>query len=195
MNLKLGYTRLIIDTCRKHGLSRNQAAYVLATAKWETAHTMKPVVEAYWLSEAWRKKNLRYYPWHGRGFVQLTWEANYQKAAKKLGVPLDRKPELALDPKIAADVLVRGMMEGWFTTKDLGDYVSVHAVDYVNARRVVNGTDKAHDIAKLASQYDAALRADGYAPGPRTPANPETPSAGILGGLWAFLKRIFGIAS
>lgn len=30
-------------------------------------------------------------------------------------------------------------------------------------------------------------------PGPRTPANPETPSAGTGGGLWAFIRRLFGI--
>jgi hypothetical protein len=30
MNLVLGDTRLILDACRKHGLLRNQAAYVLA---------------------------------------------------------------------------------------------------------------------------------------------------------------------
>lgn len=32
MNLDLGDTKLLIETCKKHGLLRNQAAYVLATA-------------------------------------------------------------------------------------------------------------------------------------------------------------------
>ena len=38
MNLDLGDTRLLIETCKTHGLLRNQAAYVLATAyrDWET---------------------------------------------------------------------------------------------------------------------------------------------------------------
>ena len=35
-------------------------AYALATASHETAHTMQPVREAFWLSENWRRANLRY---------------------------------------------------------------------------------------------------------------------------------------
>ena len=79
MDLTLGHTQAIVDECRRQGLLRNQTAYVLATALWETARTMKPVVEAFWKTDAWRKKNLRYYPWHGRGFVQLTWDKNYDR--------------------------------------------------------------------------------------------------------------------
>lgn len=29
------YKQLIIDTCKKYGLLRNEAAYVLATVEWE----------------------------------------------------------------------------------------------------------------------------------------------------------------
>ena len=73
-DLTLGHTVLIISSCMRYGLLRNQAAYVLATAYWETARTMEPVREAFWMSEEWRRANLRYFPWYGRGFVQLTWE-------------------------------------------------------------------------------------------------------------------------
>jgi len=45
MKMDLGYTRLIIEECRKADLLRNQCAYVLATAFHETAHTMKPILE------------------------------------------------------------------------------------------------------------------------------------------------------
>lgn len=123
---------------------------------------MEPVVEAYWLSEDWRKQNLRYYPWHGRGFVQLTWQANYIKAGKALDVDLISKPDRALDPDIAADILVIGCKEGWFTGKKLADYITLQRSDFVNARRIVNGTDKAQSIAKLAEQYDAALSRERY---------------------------------
>ena len=119
MDLSLGHTRTILDECERQRLLRNQAAYVLATAFWETARSMRPVVEAFWKSEDWRRRNLRYYPWHGRGFVQLTWEKNYQRAARELGIPFDQNPSLALDPLNAARVLVIGMREGWFTGKRL----------------------------------------------------------------------------
>jgi hypothetical protein len=61
-------------------------AYALATAAHETAHTMQPVREAFWLSESWRRTHLaRYYPFYGRGYIQLTWRANYEKADRSWG--------------------------------------------------------------------------------------------------------------
>jgi hypothetical protein len=162
MNLELGDTRLIIDECKAYGCLRNQAAYILATAYWETARTMKPVVEAYWLSEAWRKKNLRYYPWHGRGYVQLTWKENYIRATNELGVDFVANPDNALKSGPAAKVLVKGSMEGWFTGKKIGDYITLKKSDFHNARRVINGRDKASQIAAIAADYDKALEAEGY---------------------------------
>lgn len=157
MDLKLGDTQLIIAECKKYGCTRNQAAYILATAYWETARTMKPVMEAFWLSDAWRKRNLRYYPWHGRGYVQLTWEANYKRAGRILGRDLTTDPDVVMQPDISAEILVRGSMDGWFTKHKLTDHVSAAKTDYINARRVINGTDKAKEIAELADQYHAAL--------------------------------------
>lgn len=162
MDLKLGCTQMLIDECKRQGLLRNQCAYVLATSFWETAHTMRPVVEAYWLSEAWRKKNLRYYPWHGRGFVQLTWEKNYQRAAQKLGVPLDKDPTLALNPEIAAKIAVTGMKFGWFTGRDLDDFIDLKHSDFKGARQIINGRDKDDEIAEIARHYDDDLKAAGY---------------------------------
>ena len=91
-DLNLGDSQLILKECKLAGLLRNQAAYIMATAWWETAHTVEPVKEAYWVknAEAWRKKNLRYYPWYGRGYVQLTWERNYIHAGKQLGLDLTK---------------------------------------------------------------------------------------------------------
>lgn len=156
-DLSLGHTAKIIAAATQHGLTARQTAYVLATALWETNRTMMPVVEAYWLSEAWRAKNLRYYPWHGRGFVQLTWESNYRRAGTALGVDLIAAPDRALDPDIAAQILVVGCKEGWFTGKRLTDYINPSATDYIGARRIINGTDQASTIAALALSYEAAL--------------------------------------
>lgn len=159
MNLDLGYTRKLIDAAKARGLLRNQTAYLLATSFLETAHTMKPVVEAYWLSEAWRKKNLRYYPWFGRGFVQLTWEENYLRAEKELGVAFTKDPTLALDPDNAANIAVLGMQEGWFTRHKMADYIDLQHSDFFHARQIINGMDRANDIAVMAQQYDKDLRA------------------------------------
>lgn len=142
MNLELGHTRLILQKCRDNGLLRNQAAYVLATATWETAHTMEPVREAYWLSEVWRRTNLRYYPWYGRGFVQLTWERNYRYAGEQLGRDLTSDADAVMEPEVSAEILVKGMLDGWFTGKKLSDYVTLNRSDFRGARRIVNGMDK-----------------------------------------------------
>ena len=151
---------LIVDYCNKHQLEYNQAAYVLATAFHETNTTMLPVIEAYWLSEAWRKKNFRYYPYYGRGYVQLTWDYNYKKAGEKLGLgnALLDNPKLAQEPKYAAEILVLGSKEGWFTGKKLSDYITKTEKNYVGARRIINGTDKAEKIAKEAEIFEQALR-------------------------------------
>lgn len=188
VDLVTGDTRLILDACRKHDLLRNQAAYVLATAKWETAHTMKPVKEAYWLSEAWRKNNLRYYPWYGRGYIQLTWEENYKRAERETGYPIHQKPETALQAEPAAEVLVRGMKFGWFTGKKLSDYITLQKSDFVGARRIVNGTDKASSIAAIAKRYDKLLKAEGYG---ITPEPTAKPSGGLLAALFQFLANLF----
>ncbi len=162
VDLELGHTKLIVTACMRYGLLRNQAAYVLATAYWETARTMQPVHEAFWLSEDWRKENLRYYPWYGRGFVQLTWERNYHKAEAELGIDLTSDPDKVMVPEIAADILVIGMRDGWFTRRKLDDYITLQHSNYRGARRIVNGTDKAATIAEIARDYEEALLTEGY---------------------------------
>jgi putative chitinase len=145
------------------------AAYGLATAWHETAAQMQPVREAYWLSEDWRRTNLRYFPWYGRGYVQLTWEKNYQKADEALGLngSLAADPNVALEPDIAARIIVWGMEAGAFTGKKLADYLPLSGQAgfdaYSEARRIINGTDKAAVIAKEAQQFEAALIAGGWA--------------------------------
>jgi predicted chitinase len=44
--------------------------------------------------------------YHGRGFIQITGRDNYRKAGQALGLPLEQKPELAADPKVAAKIAV-----------------------------------------------------------------------------------------
>jgi hypothetical protein len=140
-------------------LTRNQAAYILATVYHETNRTFAPVREAYWLSEEWRKKNLRYYPWYGRGYVQLTWEANYRKMGQRLGKDFTANPDMVMQPLVAYDVLTVGMMEGRFTSVSLPEYVSpvTGECNYAGARRVVNGTDRADQIAGYARTFQEIL--------------------------------------
>lgn len=149
---------LIVETAEKYGLDYNQTAYCLATTWHETNETMLPVVEAYWLSEGWRKRNLRYYPYYGRGFVQLTWKSNYKLAGEKLGFDFVNNPHLVQIPKYAALILVVGSRDAWFTEYRLSDFIGKGKKDYVGARRIINGTDDDELIAGYAKLFERALR-------------------------------------
>ena len=145
----------------------NEAAYMLATAYHETAHTMQPIEEygkgrgrdygkRLKMSRKPYSDTLPLY--YGRGYVQLTWYENYEKAGKKVGVDLLNEPGWALSAPIAAKIMREGMIEGWFTGKKLNDYVGLRTADYVSARRIINGMDKAQLIAGYAVVFELALR-------------------------------------
>jgi predicted chitinase len=159
MDLHLGDTRLIIDEAHDRELLRNELAYVLATAYHETAHTMTPVREMG--GETYLKK-LKYYPYVGMGYVQLTWLKNYKHASDKLGVDFVGNPKLLLHPDYAKQILIVGMQEGWFTGKKLSDYIDLHKSDFLHARKIINGMDRAELIAAYAHTYDVLLKEEGY---------------------------------
>ena len=160
----------IIKVMQEHNVPLPWAAYILATTYHETAKKMQPVREGLNASDAWRKKNLRYYPWYGRGHVQLTWEENYKKADKELGLggALAKNADLALDPEISAEVMVRGMIDGWFSGDKKGRHTLARHIttgtkaQFRNARRIVNLMDKADLIAGHAMVYQEALTKAGY---------------------------------
>ena len=145
----------------------NEAAYMLATAYHETAHTMQPIEEygkgrgrdygkRLKMSRKPYSDTLPMY--YGRGYVQLTWYENYDKAGRLLKLDLLRQPELALQADVAAKIMREGMFEGWFTGKKLGEYVGLRTAEYVSARRIINGMDKAQLIAGYAVVFELALR-------------------------------------
>ncbi|WP_370171319.1 hypothetical protein [Sphingobium abikonense] len=143
-------------------------AYAMATA-WHESR-FRPIEE--WgkgKGKEYGKVNSTGKAPYGRGLVQLTWDANYKKADKELGLggKLAANYDLALDPDIAVRIMVRGMEEGWFTGKSLGDYMTKEArglePQFVQGRRIINGTDKAQMIADYAVKFQDALVAGGRA--------------------------------
>jgi len=152
----------------------NKLAYELATSFHETAQTMQPIYEmgsrAYFnkydagtqLGKALGNTQPGDgYLFRGRGLVQLTGRTNYARADAELnlGGKLLANPDMALQPPIAAAILIKGSLEGWFTGRKLGNYVTPTAVDFIDARRVINGTDKAGTIALYAKTFQSALQA------------------------------------
>lgn len=157
-SIRQGVIDAIVWECNQHNLKlKTQHAYVIATTEWETAQTFKPVREAFWLSEQWRKNNLRYYPYYGRGYVQLTWKSNYQKYSKILGIDAVNNPDIVMRENVSLFILCHGFKHGTFTGKKLEDYINSNKTDYINARRVINGTDKAREIAQRAIAWEKKL--------------------------------------
>lgn len=135
-----------------------QWSYVFATVFHETNATFLPIKEAYWLSEEWRKKNFRYYPYYGRGYVQITWKENYAKFSKQLNEDFVKNPDLVMVPKYAFKILVDGFINGDFTGKKITDFIDGNVKDYKGARRCINGTDKAQLIANYAILFEKILQ-------------------------------------
>jgi len=167
------------------------AAYALATAYKETAHTMQPVNEMGGDVYFMRRYDITGQrpdiakalgntqpgdgaKFHGRGYPQLTGRRNYTLADAKLAAAglikpgeLIANPDLALRDDIAAFIMRRGMQEGWFTGKNFGSYLPAGGAatgdQFTQARRIINGQDCAAEIAGYALQFQNALTQGGWA--------------------------------
>lgn len=172
---------LVSEFDKDKSISYPQAAYMLATAWHEVNGTLLPI------EEYGKGRKLDYGRWHknskgqeycfkngnrntvylrseydhlyyGRGLVQLTWFDNYDRASDELGVDFLNHPELVMEPDNAIKIMIAGMKGGWFTHRSLSTYINQSKKDYVNARRIINGTDKALKIAGYATIFEKALR-------------------------------------
>jgi len=141
----------------KKDFTTPQWTYIFATVFHETAGTFLPIKEAYWLSENWRKNNLRYFPFYGRGYVQITWEANYSKFSKLLGIDFVKYPDRVMEVKSSFFILTYGFKHGSFTGKKISDYINDTLKDYEGARRCINGNDKRELIANYARTFELIL--------------------------------------
>ena len=147
-----------------------ELAYVLATVKHETAHTMRPIVE-----KGGREYFLQMYDmtgphksraavlgnskpgdgplFCGRGYVQITGRNNYRKFG------IEATPADALKPEIAARILFDGMIFGKFTGLSLSDCIKPGVPDFLGARRIINGRDCDALISGYAKAFLRALNA------------------------------------
>jgi len=157
---------LIFDTCLEFNVTDlRMISYILATTHWETgAYGQRFIYEP--VPEQGKGRNKPYgvphkktgKVYYGRGFCQITWYDNYERFNKilnKLGYKVDllNNPDLLLDPKLASVVLVIGMRDGKFTGADLDDYFTLEKTDWYNARRIINGVDRAVPIKDIAMEF------------------------------------------
>lgn len=132
---------------RKAGQSANQKmiANIIYGGDWGWANLGNTAPEDGW--------NMR-----GRGLAQITGRRNYTKLGKLLGIDLVSNPDEAGELQTAARILVVASRDGLFTTKKLSDYFNDKVTDWRNARRIVNGLDRADDLAKWSIQFHDALK-------------------------------------
>lgn len=153
---------IIQEAQRQNITNKSQLAYILATSVHESgagAH-----MEEFASGRAYEGRSslgntqpgdgMRY---KGRGYVQITGRRNYADWSRRLGVDLVGNPSLATDPRIAAQILVGGMKEGTFTGRRLDQYINDQGTDFNNARRIVNGTDRAGSISQIAQRLQSAM--------------------------------------
>lgn len=148
---------IVIDSLAKY-------AYVLATIQHETAGTFKPIKEIgsynyfkYLIGKLGILNLEEANKYKGKGYVQITGKTNYKKFGELLGIDLLGDSDLALDPEISWQILEIGMSRGLFTGKALKDYIEDSTIDFVGARKIINGKDKAQHIAQIARKFFNAL--------------------------------------
>lgn len=164
---------IILQECQAQGLTlpkfKEDIAYILATARHETANWLF-LEEIGGCNQAIKLGYDGGENYYGRGYVQLTHKYNYQKFSKIMNQDLVNNPNLVLDPKDAAFILVYGMRNGSFTGKKLDDFAYNYsseepevidgiaktgdrAILFIPARGIVNGNDQAMLINNYAREY------------------------------------------
>ena len=177
----------ILNESKKRGLSVQEAAYLLATTQIETSFSglVEYGGDAYFQMYQGRTDLCNTFPgdgprFKGRGYVQLTGRCNYTKftpMSKRSSYQdkpdysdvMTEKKDLTTEPDAVinyltdtAAILVKGCKDGIFTGVKLSDYINSSGADYYNARRIVNGLDKADQIQSYSRQFESKLRSCGY---------------------------------
>lgn len=168
----LGMDMILNEYEKRNIKNARWLAYILATAYHETGYKMRPVLEKYSGSSAEKYFNNKYgiesnpklavrlgnvkqgdgFKYRGRGLVQITGRANYEKFG------IADNPDLALDPKKAVEIIFDGMIKGLFTGKALMDYLIIGTDRPVYARQIINGMDKAQTIKGYYDKFLIALQ-------------------------------------
>ncbi len=151
---------LVAKSLKDQGIySKEVLAYALATMQHETAGSMRAVNEGYFndqkfgypagftgKSEARKRKYEGGENYYGRGYIQLTHKANYKEYGDELGIDLVKNPELANDPKVAADI-----MAVYFKKRGVAELAGKKK--FVEARRAINPDNKGKLISQTAQRY------------------------------------------
>lgn len=202
----------LVSKLNKSDFILTQQAYILATIYWEADGTFQPIAErgkgkGYKYGTAVVAPNGLKQTYYGRGYVQLTWLDNYKTMSLALfgDYRLANNPDMVMDKEIAWSICAYGFTKGSFTGKALKHYITKDQTDYVNARRIINGTDKSATIASMAVKMQRCLEASRGVTVPiekpvenvKEPAKNMAETLASQASIWQklieLLKRIFGV--
>lgn len=154
-----------------------ELAYILATAYWETFPDMCPNEERggrQYLHDMYDINGKRPHKarelgnlspgdgvrYGGKGLAHVTGATNYRRVDKRFDLDTYVHPEKMLDLSVAVPVLVTGMVEGMFTGVELREVIQRDTEtleEFLDNRAIINGKDKALEIAKIAVKFQAAI--------------------------------------
>lgn len=143
-------------------------AYIFATIWHEVGGTMQPIEEigkgktrkygkrVWYSGKSYNDVSHLYY---GRGLTQNTWRDIYEKLTKANTKKWDfvNKPDLLLKMEPSVWATFHAMLTGLYTGKKLSDYFGPHNESPTDARRIINGTDKADLIAGYYYEFKRAI--------------------------------------
>ena len=162
----------VYDKAVEYWITDNrQIAYVLSTIKWES--WFKNQKEIWWEDrEYWRVDSVTWKAYYGRWFIQLTLKDNYENYTQIIRnywkdfkandgniikwseIDLVNNPDIILKSNELAIFIAIHWMKNWtFTWEKLDDYINNKETDFVGARAIVNGSDKADSFARNAQLY------------------------------------------
>ena len=132
----------------------NQLAYILATAWIDSRLLLRPEarippnIEMFgFVGDHWSGE------YYGRGFVKIRFRETYEHFKNILDSDIVNNPDLVnSDPKVAARILIEGMVNGHFTGMILGEFINPRIIDWTSARRSVDGLNKAQEVAEIATK-------------------------------------------
>ena len=106
--------------------------------------------------------------YRGRGLEHVTGRRNYLRTGQALSVDLIGNPDALLNLGIAVRSLVTGMETGRYVpnhdfARHLPSKGDAMQAQFREARRIINGVDKADLLAGYAMTFQAALRVGGWA--------------------------------
>lgn len=143
------------------GLDSNQTAYVLATFWHESRFLLHPEEFASGAAYEGRADLGNTQPgdgirFKGRGAAQITGRRNYTNVSKLFKIDCVNNPD-TLETIVSVKPCIHFMMKGLFTGRKLTKYDLKTSSGVINARRTVNGLDRAELIAGYFYDIQKAL--------------------------------------